>query len=50
MSKISNKEVKHVAKLAKLKLAEGEIDKFSKQLSEIITSVEELDKADTSKT
>lgn len=50
MSKISNKDVKHVAKLAKLKLAESEINKFSKQLSEIISFVEELNKADTSNT
>jgi len=50
MSKISNEDVKHVAKLAKLKLAESEISKFSKQLSEIISYVEELSEADTSKT
>jgi aspartyl-tRNA(Asn)/glutamyl-tRNA(Gln) amidotransferase subunit C len=50
MSKISEKDVKHVAKLAKLKLADSEINKFSKQLSEIISYVEELGKADTSKT
>lgn len=48
MSKISEKDVKHVAKLAKLKLADSEINKFSKQLSEIISYVEELDKADIS--
>ncbi len=40
----------HVVKLAKLKLADSEIPKFSKQLSEIISYVEELDKADFSKT
>jgi len=50
MSKISKKDVKHVAKLAKLKLADSEINKFSKQLSEIISYVEEFDKVDTSKT
>lgn len=50
MGKISKKDVKHVAKLAKLKLADDEISKFSQQLSEIISYVEELDKVDTSKT
>jgi len=50
MSKISKKDVEHVARLAKLKLTDNEIDKFSKQLSEIISYVEELDKVDTSKT
>lgn len=39
-----------MAKLAKLELAESEIGKFSKQLSEIISFVEELEKVDTSKT
>jgi len=48
MSELSKKDVKHIAKLAKLKLTESEISKFSKQLSEIITYVEELNQADTS--
>ncbi|MBU0572070.1 Asp-tRNA(Asn)/Glu-tRNA(Gln) amidotransferase subunit GatC [Patescibacteria group bacterium] len=50
MSKISKKDVEHVAKLAKLKITDSEINKFSKQLSEIISYVKELDKADTSNT
>ncbi len=50
MDKISKKDVRHVAKLAKLKLADDEISRFSKQLSEIISYVEKLDKVDTSKT
>jgi aspartyl-tRNA(Asn)/glutamyl-tRNA(Gln) amidotransferase subunit C len=50
MSELSKKDVKHIAKLAKLKLTEGEINKFSKQLSEIITYVGQLSKVDTSKT
>jgi len=49
MSKLSKKDVKHIAKLAKLKLSKSEIDKFSKQLSEIITYVGQLRKVDTSK-
>lgn len=39
-----------MAKLAKLKLVDSEISKYSKQLSKIISYVEELDKVDTSKT
>lgn len=50
MSKLKKSDVEHVAKLAKLKLASKEIDKFSKQLSEIILYVEELNEVDTSKT
>ena len=49
MGIISKKNVEHVAKLAKLKLSNSEIDKFSKQLSEIITYVKELEKVDTLK-
>ena len=50
MGIISKKDVKHVAKLAKLKLADGDINKFSEQLSKIISYVKELEKVDTSKT
>ena len=42
MGKLSKQDVKHVAKLAKLKITESEISKFS-----IITYVEELNQADT---
>lgn len=50
MGKLSKSDVKHVAKLAKLKLTSSEIAKFSKQLSEIISYIEELNEVDTSKT
>ncbi len=50
MTIISKKDVKYVAKLAKLKLADGEISKYSEQLSEIISYVKKLDEVDTSKT
>lgn len=49
MGIISKNDVKHVAKLAKLELSDHEINKFSKQLSEIVTYVKELEKVDTSK-
>lgn len=50
MGKLKKSDVRHVAELAKLKLTSSEIDKFSKQLSKVISYVEELDEVDTSKT
>lgn len=47
MSKLSKKDVRHVAKLAKLKLSEKEIEKFRHQLSEVIAYVEELGQVKT---
>jgi len=49
MGIISKKDVEHVAKLAKLKLSKVEIDSYSKQLSEIIAFVKELEEVDTTK-
>jgi len=45
--KISKQEVEHVAKLARLELAEGETDKLIDQLSKILTYVETLNGLDT---
>jgi len=45
--KISKQEVEHVAKLARLELAEGEKDKLIVQLSNILTYVETLNGLDT---
>jgi len=45
--KISRQEVEHVAKLARLELAEGEKDKLIDQLSNILTYVETLNGLDT---
>lgn len=45
--KISKQEVEHVAKLARLELAEGEKDKLIDQLSDILTYVETLNGLDT---
>lgn len=36
MKKISKKEVEHLAKLANFKLSKKEVEKFQKQLSEIL--------------
>lgn len=43
---ISEEEVRHVAKLAKLEFASEEISEFTQQLSGIIDMVEQLDEID----
>lgn len=48
MGKLSKKDVKYVARLAKLELTSGEIDKFKGQLSKVIDYVSELEEVDTS--
>ena len=45
--KISKQEVEHVARLARLELADGEKDKLIDQLSNILTYVETLNGVDT---
>lgn len=42
MKKLSREEVKHIAKLANLRLNEKEVEKFRKQLSETLSYVEKL--------
>lgn len=44
---ISEKDVRHVAKLAKLSFKEDEIAHFTEQLSAIIDMVEQLNEIDT---
>lgn len=44
---IGKEDVKHVAKLARLELTEEEIEKYSKQLDEIIKHVEQMNEVDT---
>lgn len=44
---ISKQEVEHVAKLARLEITEAEKEDFSKQLSAILTYVEQLRALDT---
>lgn len=41
--------VKHISRLARLNLTEEEIEKFSKEISDILKSFEILNKADVSK-
>jgi len=47
---LSKKQVLHVANLAKLKLSGKDVNKFKKQLSEVIGYFEQLKEIDTSKT
>ncbi len=44
---ISRKEVKHIAKLARLNMPEEEIDKFTRQLSGILEHAEMLKEVNT---
>jgi aspartyl-tRNA(Asn)/glutamyl-tRNA(Gln) amidotransferase subunit C len=50
MAKLTSSVVKHVAKLAQLKLKPSEVEKFKKQLSEVISYIDELNEVNTSKT
>lgn len=47
--RLTEDQVRHVAKLANLFLAEEEIVKFKSQLSETLKSAEELNQIDTAK-
>ena len=46
--KIDEKLVKHVAKIARLSLTKQEIEKFSKQLENILQAFKEIDEVDIS--
>ena len=48
VNKLTKVQVSHIAQLANLKLISKEVNKFQKQLSEIITYVEKLKEVDTS--
>lgn len=45
---ITDKDVKHIAKLARLRIKDDEISKFANQLSSILNYVEQLNELDTS--
>lgn len=47
MASISQKEVEHVAQLARLDLTEGEKSRFAEQLSHILTYVDQLQEVST---
>lgn len=46
--KISLKDVSHIAHLARLELSKEELERFSKQLSDILSYMEKLNELDTS--
>ena len=48
MSKLSKGQVRHVARLAGLKLTSEEISRFSIQLSQVLTYISQLNEVDTS--
>ncbi|MEO2064969.1 aspartyl/glutamyl-tRNA(Asn/Gln) amidotransferase subunit C [Thermovibrio guaymasensis] len=45
--KLSREEVLHIAHLARIELKEEEVEKFRKELSEILSFVEKLNELDT---
>lgn len=45
--KIDKAQVKHIAKLARLEMAEKEEERFSEQLSSIVDYIEKLNELDT---
>ncbi|MBU0577830.1 Asp-tRNA(Asn)/Glu-tRNA(Gln) amidotransferase subunit GatC [Patescibacteria group bacterium] len=45
---LSHDDVRHIAKLARLGLTDKEVDKFSHQLSDILSYAKMLDEVDTS--
>jgi len=47
--KLGKNEVEYVANLARLELKEEEIEKFAKQLSDILFYIDKLNEIDTSK-
>jgi aspartyl-tRNA(Asn)/glutamyl-tRNA(Gln) amidotransferase subunit C len=47
ISNLTKEEVKHIAKLAKLKLTEEEVEKFQKQLSEVLEYMKVLNEVET---
>ena len=49
-NKLTDEQVKHVAKLASLTLSESDVEKYRNQLSEILEFVSKLRDIDTSKT
>lgn len=47
MERITKERVKHIAHLSRLELSEDEVEKFAKQLDEIIDYAEQLNELDT---
>ena len=49
MAKLTQKDILHLAKLSRLQLSDGEIKQFQKEISTILSYVEELQSADVDK-
>ncbi len=47
MPSLSHEQVRHIAKLARLRLSDAEVDKFSKELTSILSYVDMLGEVDT---
>lgn len=47
MSSLSQDQVRHIAKLARLELSDGEVEKFATQLTSILGYVDMLGEVDT---
>ncbi|MDX1950245.1 MAG: Asp-tRNA(Asn)/Glu-tRNA(Gln) amidotransferase subunit GatC [Rickettsiales bacterium] len=47
MTEINNKDVLKIAKLARIELTEGEVEKYSKDLSNIFHMIDELNEVNT---
>ncbi len=47
MASLSDDEVRHIAKLARLELSDAEVKKFSKELTSILQYIEVLNELDT---
>lgn len=50
MTDFSSKDIKHIARLSHLQLTPGELQKFEKQLGDVLEHVEKLSEVDTSDT
>ena len=47
MTNLSEEQVRHIAKLARLRLSDDEVKKFSKELSSILEYIDVLNELDT---
>ena len=45
--KLSKQDIKHIANLARLELSEKELDKYGKQLSDVLGYIDQLQEVDT---
>lgn len=47
MSQLTQEQVRHIAKLARLTLSDEQVERFSKELTSILTYIEQLQEVDT---